>query len=286
MTRSTIRRTSVAALTFATTTTAVLGIAIGSTASPNPASPQSQRVNSTFRATLTVAVDLTGSGAYELSTVTCGSTTPEDDANACAALKTKDGVAALKPVPAGAACTSEWGGQQIATIVGRINGKRVQSTFTMEDGCEMDRWESLLPVLGTPMIPDPAAASVADLEVTVDPTGIYDENGNVDPNGSADAVTISLICNPSDMSDDPEVIAACTAITTAGGTTAFTPVPGDAKCSDSWDGPRIAQVLGTVDGLAIETGFTRTNGCEIKRWDALGPVFDLASTGALLAAES
>lgn len=69
----------------------------------------------------------------------------------------------------------------------------------------------------------------------------------------------------------PDARAACAAL--AENPDALEPVPLDTACTEQFGGPETAQVEGTFRGRAITATFSRKNGCEIARWDALAPVF-------------
>jgi predicted small lipoprotein YifL len=56
---------------------------------------------------------------------------------------------------------------------------------------------------------------------------------------------------------------------------ALDPVPGDAVCTQQFGGRRTALVRGVVAGEEVEATFTRRNGCEIARWDSLGPLLNV-----------
>jgi hypothetical protein len=64
---------------------------------------------------------------------------------ACAVLARERG--ALDPVPPDAICTQEFGGPDEAEVTGTIEGARLEATFTKRNGCEIDRWERLEPLL-------------------------------------------------------------------------------------------------------------------------------------------
>jgi hypothetical protein len=40
-----------------------------------------------------------------------------------------------------------YGGPQRATVTGSWNGKKVSSTFNRTNGCEIDRWSQMVPLL-------------------------------------------------------------------------------------------------------------------------------------------
>ena len=51
---------------------------------------------------------------------------------------------------------------------------------------------------------------------------------------------------------------------------ALQPVSGDVACTEIYGGDQVATITGSV-----EASFSRANGCEIARWDALEPVLVL-----------
>jgi hypothetical protein len=50
---------------------------------------------------------------------------------------------------------------------------------------------------------------------------------------------------------------------------AFEPTPQDVACTEIYGGPATARVTGRLEGRTIDARFSRNNGCEIARWDAL-----------------
>ncbi|HET9649029.1 MAG TPA: SSI family serine proteinase inhibitor [Microlunatus sp.] len=112
---------------------------------PTPAAP------SASTAQLSISVDMGQGGAPTEWKLTCnpaGGTHP-DPVGACQALEV-NGAAALPPVSKDRACTMIYGGPQRATVTGTIDGERVMSTFTRTNGCEIDRWSQLVPLLPEP----------------------------------------------------------------------------------------------------------------------------------------
>lgn len=75
-----------------------------------------------------------------------------------------------------------------------------------------------------------------------------------------------LVC-PASTADDT---AACEQIESL--TPAFDPVPADQACSQQYGGPEQIVLSGTWAGKPVDTTLTRTNGCEIDRYEALAPV--------------
>ena len=96
----------------------------------------------------------------------------------------------------------------------------------------------------------------------------------LDENGDGATRTFTLTCDPAG-GDHPDAEAACAALA-AGGIAAFAPTPPDVACTEIWGGPQVATVDGTVDGERVIATFTRANGCEISRWDALAPLLGSA----------
>ncbi len=108
---------------------------------------------------------------------------------------------------------------------------------------------------------DPAVPLAADLAVSVD-------------DGSGAPSTWTLTCEPvSGEAPDPEQ--ACTELGTVG-PSVFAPPPKDLMCTEVFGGPEVATVTGTFAGEPVNATFSRTDGCEIARWDSvsslLGPV--------------
>ncbi|WP_329385292.1 SSI family serine proteinase inhibitor [Streptomyces sp. NBC_01716] len=87
-------------------------------------------------------------GTYELRCGPSGGTHPEA-ASACARL---DELAAedknpFAPVPDGQMCTMQMGGPATARVTGTWHGRSVDATFSRKNGCEISRWQNLVPVL-------------------------------------------------------------------------------------------------------------------------------------------
>ena len=88
-----------------------------------------------------------GQGASVTATLTCDPPggDPPDPAAACAALAAE--ADALGPVPPDTACTELYGGPEQARITGTLDGEPVDASLSRANGCEIDRWERLLPLL-------------------------------------------------------------------------------------------------------------------------------------------
>jgi Subtilisin inhibitor-like len=86
-------------------------------------------------------------GESREATLTCdpaGGTHP-DPGGACAALAAD--LQALEPVAPDAACTMIFGGPEQATVVGVLDGERVDAAFERSNGCELDRWDRMAVLL-------------------------------------------------------------------------------------------------------------------------------------------
>jgi len=94
---------------------------------------------------------------------------------------------------------------------------------------------------------------LAQLVVTVDDDGAK---------GSAKPRTLKLDCA------EPTDSAACGA---AAGVSAANLLPpaGDMACTQIYGGPEQATIKGTIRGNPVDATFSRTDGCEIARWDSV-----------------
>ena len=52
----------------------------------------------------------------------------------------------------------------------------------------------------------------------------------------------------------------------------FAPLPTDLVCTEQFGGPQTARVLGRWNGAPVDLEVSRTDGCHIAQWDALGPL--------------
>jgi hypothetical protein len=87
------------------------------------------------------------SGSSQRAILTCepvGGSHPHAQ-EACAALESEPD--ALEPVAGDVACTQIYGGPEEARIAGVVGGDAVDSMLSRNNGCEIDRWDRLAPVL-------------------------------------------------------------------------------------------------------------------------------------------
>lgn len=76
--------------------------------------------------------------------------------------------------------------------------------------------------------------------------------------------TYTLVCDPPG-GDHPDPEAACRLLSEL--KDPFAPVPPDAMCTEIYGGPQTATVTGTLGGDPVDARFSRTDGCQIARWD-------------------
>ncbi|MEU2116540.1 SSI family serine proteinase inhibitor [Streptomyces sp. NPDC016459] len=103
--------------------------------------------------TLTVTVAESGhreaDGTFELTCADKPGGNHPARAKACARLDqlAEAGGDPFLPVPEDQICTQIYGGSAVAHITGTWQGRTVDARFSRADGCEIDRWENLEPVL-------------------------------------------------------------------------------------------------------------------------------------------
>jgi hypothetical protein len=117
---------------------------------PSPA-PSSTATASGATAALTITVDMGKGGVDTTWRLTCNPARGDhpDPVGACQALEV-NGAGALPPVPKDRACTMIYGGPETATVTGTWNGENVSATFSRTNGCEINRWAQMVPLLPEP----------------------------------------------------------------------------------------------------------------------------------------
>ncbi|MGW0574648.1 SSI family serine proteinase inhibitor [Streptomyces sp. NPDC002920] len=72
-----------------------------------------------------------------------------DVAGACLALdrRTRWGTDVFAPAASGGMCTMQYGGPATAHVTGRWAGRPVDTTYDRRDGCAIERWDALVPLL-------------------------------------------------------------------------------------------------------------------------------------------
>lgn len=128
-------------------------------------------------------------------------------------------------------------------------------------GCGADG-EADVPEAAGPDPEEPVAAATV-LEVTVWPTG----------RGNGPEHVTTLECDPPGGTH-PAPEESC-AILDAN-PDLLEAVPEDVMCTQQYGGPEQARVRGTYRGSEVDLTYSRTNGCEISRWETAGPLFQVA----------
>ena len=88
------------------------------------------------------------------------------------------------------------------------------------------------------------------------------------PQGQGRSRTWTLRCEPAGGSL-PAARAACSRLNRE----ALRPLPPDTICTQIYGGPQRARITGRIDGEPIDARFSRSNGCEIHRWDSVRYLF-------------
>jgi hypothetical protein len=107
------------------------------------------------------------------------------------------------------------------------------------------------------------ASGVGEAAPRYDVTVVYWPSGQ-----DRESREATLTCDP-DGGSHPNPAAACAALLE--NEDALRPVPGNVACTQIYGGAQLA----TITGADLHASFSRQNGCEIARWDALAPVLEL-----------
>jgi hypothetical protein len=107
------------------------------------------------------------------------------------------------------------------------------------------------------------ASDAGDSAPRYDVTILYWPEG---PGG--ESLEATLTCDP-DGGSHPDPAAACAALLQ--NEDALEPVPGNVACTEIYGGNQVARITGS----GVQASFSRQNGCEIARWDALQRVLEI-----------
>ncbi|MFE9771082.1 SSI family serine proteinase inhibitor [Streptomyces sp. NPDC005931] len=142
--RAALRRFAVVAVAFTASLTGVASLS----AAPAAAGPPTPRHD---RHHLTVTVRDAGGGTDGTYEVYCrpGGGSHPDPRGACAAVErnTRWGRDAFAPAPDDRVCSMQYGGPATARVTGTWAGRPVDATYSRVDGCEIARWDGLVPLL-------------------------------------------------------------------------------------------------------------------------------------------
>ncbi|UUN27913.1 subtilase-type protease inhibitor [Streptomyces sp. FIT100] len=111
---------------------------------------QSQETEDRLTLTTTETGNPKANGTFELTCGPVGGTHPEAEA-ACGRLAelSEGGGDPFEGIPGDSMCTQMYGGRATARITGTWQGRAVEAAYDRTNGCEIDRWEKLEPVLPT-----------------------------------------------------------------------------------------------------------------------------------------
>ena len=123
--------------------TTLVAIALSTGCGSDEPSPSSSGNSDLADLTVTVDSDGEGSATPKTMDLTCKAPTDSQACGAAAGISEAD----LAPTKEGTACTQVFGGPETATIKGTIRGNPVDAQFSRSDGCEIERWANVEPLL-------------------------------------------------------------------------------------------------------------------------------------------
>lgn len=133
-------------------------------------------------------------------------------------------------------------------------------------------------MLVLPLVAASAVAACGSNDANVKPQGepsrqasATDLTVSVTAKPGAKAHEWTLKCDPPG-GDHPDAKKACAALAKA--KNPFKPTPKNRMCTQIFGGPQRAKIGGTWHGSKIDTTFSRKNGCEINRWNAIKTVLN------------
>lgn len=92
----------------------------------------------------------------------------------------------------------------------------------------------------------------------------------LDPGDGSPVQEWTLSCRDTPEGSHPDAGAACAHL--HGMQDPFTPLAADVVCTEQYGGPETARVIGRWDGEQVDLDLSRSDGCRIAQWDALGPL--------------
>jgi hypothetical protein len=100
---------------------------------------------------LQVEVDLGDGAGMRTWTLTCvGFVEGDHPAAEAACDHLRDMEDPFTPIPEDAICTQQYGGPETARVVGRWGGEPVELELSRVNGCRIDQWNSLVPLVPAP----------------------------------------------------------------------------------------------------------------------------------------
>lgn len=126
-------------------------------------------------------------------------------------------------------------------------------------------------------IPNPLDPAPMPVPMPGLPLGLFSGDTSLQVTFKADAksapVVMTLTCDPTG-GNHPRAEQACASLAAASqrGVDPFAAPPKDQICTFIYGGPQTADVQGTWKGAPVAASFSRTDGCQISRWDSIEPV--------------
>lgn len=123
---------------------------------PNPSSSYAEAVPTpgAGNAELSILVKASPDAAPQSYTLVCRDGSPAAESKhptasaACSALKENPALLE-RSSKTGQPCTQQYGGPQTATVTGAVDGKAVESSYSLTDGCEINAWNAVKDILGS-----------------------------------------------------------------------------------------------------------------------------------------
>ncbi|WP_051441807.1 hypothetical protein [Arthrobacter sp. H14] len=128
--------------------------AAGPTSSPSPASPAPKPDDGNFNVELRITVTPEPGATPQEYLLQCDGMTPggasnvPDPKDACVLIEESARALFFTSPDPTLQCTQQYGGPQTATVMGTIDDRPVEAEFARTNGCEIDRWEAMEPLLG------------------------------------------------------------------------------------------------------------------------------------------
>jgi hypothetical protein len=135
--------------------------------------------------------------------------------------------------------------------------------------------------LSLPSDPSPLAQVLPALPLPLTGQGDNSLTVTFKADDKSKPVVMTLSCHPTG-GDHPRAEEACARLDAVeqDGTDPFAKPAPDEVCTYIYGGPQTAAVVGTWKGEAVDAKFSRANGCEIARWNAIEPVLSPTKTSA------
>lgn len=127
--------------------------ATGSTSTPSP-SPAPEPEDGNFNVELRITVIPEPGATPQEYLLQCDGTTPggasnvPDPKKACVLMEESARALFFTTPDPTLQCTQQYGGPQTAVVLGTIDDRPVEAEFARTNGCEIDRWEAMEPLLG------------------------------------------------------------------------------------------------------------------------------------------